>query len=150
MKILSFLAGSKSAGKLTVLLICFLLLATAAIGQHRQLTDADITASGAKQLLFADLNGLEADRLAEKDIAAQTPFLILQSGVAPVAYATDSVFEQKFGVYYREEGCSGSETARAKQYNARVLQHLTEQYGRAWIKFIRKDVVGLKEWKKVN
>ncbi len=102
------------------------------------------------QLGFASVaNGCEEGRkLAEKDIAACRPFLLLAGGIAPVAYSADASFERAFGVRYLESGCTGPAPACAAAYDARVFEYLTENFGRGWRKKIRKDVLGLAEWKR--
>ena len=104
----------------------------------------------ASYLTFASAaNGCaEGRQLAEKDIAARRPCLLMAGGIAPVAYTTDADFERAFGVRYLENGCTGPAVACAAAYDARVFEYLTENFGRAWRKKIRKDVLGLAEWKR--
>lgn len=90
----------------------------------------------------------EGRQLAEKDIAARRPCLLLASGIAPVAYTTDADFKRAFGVRYLDNGCTGPAADCAAAYNARVFEYLTENFGRAWRKKIRKDVLGLAEWQR--
>jgi len=108
--------------------------------------------SHADYLTFAsEANGCEeGKKLAEKDIAEKKSCLLLAGGVAPVVYTTDADFEREFGVRYLENGCSGPATSCAAAYDARVFQYLTETFGRTWRKKIRKDVLGLAEWKRKN
>ena len=104
----------------------------------------------ASYLTFASAaNGCaEGRQLAEKDIVARRPCLLLAGGIAPVAYTTDADFERAFGVRYLENGCTGPSVGCAAAYDARVFEYLTENFGRAWRKKIRKDVLGLAEWKR--
>ncbi|QKG56528.1 hypothetical protein GKZ68_07720 [Hymenobacter sp. BRD128] len=106
----------------------------------------------ASYLDFAsELDGCEeGKKLAEKDIEEKRPCLLLASGIAPIAYTTDKDFENKFGVHYLENGCTGPATACATAYDARIFQYLTERFGRAWQKKVRKDVLGLAEWKRTK
>ncbi|MGO3719474.1 MAG: hypothetical protein ACTJGD_09090 [Mesonia hippocampi] len=90
----------------------------------------------------------EAKNLARQDIDKGTPFLLLQSGIAPVVYTTDSIFENKFRVYYYEQGCSGSDNELMKAYNIEIFKYLDEQFGKKWRKSIRKDVIGIEKWKR--
>ncbi|UYZ59159.1 FEKKY domain-containing protein [Hymenobacter latericus] len=99
-------------------------------------------------LAFSENQEVEAALLAERDIAAGRLFLILKSGIAPVSYSTDSVFEKKFHVTYWDEGCSGPSYACMQAYNSRMFAHLTSLYGKAWRRTVRRDVVGYKHWRK--
>ncbi|MGO3708153.1 MAG: hypothetical protein ACTJGA_09950 [Mesonia hippocampi] len=116
-------------------------------GQTRVLTDADYNNSGAIKLTFVS-ELTEAKNLARQDIDKGTPFLLLQSGIAPVVYTTDSIFENKFRVYYYEQGCSGSDNELMKAYNIEIFKYLDEQFGKKWRKSIRKDVIGIEKWKR--
>jgi hypothetical protein len=113
-------------------------------GQSGQLSDEQINRSGAIQLLLVD--SLEqVTELANKDIASGTPFLLLQGGLAPVAYAIDKKFENKFNVYYYESGCTGPKEKFAVAYNKIIFAHLTEKYAGKWKKEVREDVIGLRK-----
>lgn len=120
-----------------------------AFGQKRVLTDADYNNSGAIKLTFVT-DIAEAKDLAQQDIDKGTPFLLLQSGIAPVVYTTDSIFENKFRVYYYEQGCTGPDTKLMKTYNVEIFKYLDEQFGKKWRKSIRRDVIGFKKWKRKN
>ncbi|MBG8552668.1 FEKKY domain-containing protein [Hymenobacter guriensis] len=119
-------------------------------GQITKPSVEQLNNSGAGQLTFISADCSKAGALAEKDIANQIPFLILRSGEAPVVYATDKGFENKFGVIYREEGCVGPNVDCIRLYNVRIFSYLEQKFGRSWRKDIRKDVVGFKEWKKIR
>jgi hypothetical protein len=112
-------------------------------GQFVNLTDEHVNKSGAVQLVFIDsLN--QATKLAIQDITNGTPFLLLQSGISPVAYTTDKKFENKYKVVYYESGCSGPKKRFAVEYNKTIFKHLTDKYGKKWKKEIRKDVIGFR------
>lgn len=116
-------------------------------GQSRILTDEDYNNSGAIKLKFATTKS-EAIELAKFDIEKGTPFILLQSGIAPVVYATDSVFENKFKVYYYEQGCVGPDYELMKEYNYVIFKYLADTYGKKWRSEIRKDAIGLRQWKR--
>ena len=105
--------------------------------------------SGCRQLLWLthDSSGAAAVALAERDIQAGTPFLILSSGEAPVVITTDAAFERRFNVDYFEMGCISPLVAVMQAYNARIFAYLQATYGKAWRRRVRPDVVGLREWK---
>ncbi len=103
--------------------------------------------SGAIKLIFVTSNE-EVKDLAKSDIGKGLPFLLIQSGIGPVTYPTDSIFESNFKVYYYEEGCTGPDIELMETYNFEIFNHLTSKYGSKWIHSIRKDVIGLKQWKR--
>jgi len=114
-----------------------------------QLTDEQIINSGMIKLVFVD-NARQADSLARMDISRGIPFLLLQSGISPVVYSTDSKFEEKYRVFYDESGCTGPKLEFAKTYNKVTFEYLTKNYGRKWTKEIRKDVIGFREWRRTG
>ena len=121
-----------------------------AFGQEIRLTDAQVSTPGHSQLLFVPTDDCEKEgvRLAENDMSKGAFFLLLQSGLGPVVYTSDKLFEQKFGVQYFEEGCSAPPKECMMVYNVRIFRYLQRNYAKAWWKSIRKDTVGFKEWKK--
>ena len=127
--------------KTSILIFGLIISALLAFGQTRQLTDEQINKSGVVRLVFAD--SLEqVTKLANQDIANGTPFLLLQSGIAPIVYTTDRKFENKYKTYYYESGCTGLKEKFAVEYNRIIFAHLTEKYGTKWKKEVRKDVIG--------
>lgn len=135
--------------KSTVITFILTVQCLIAFGQTRVLTDADYNNSGAVKLTFVT-EITEAKNLARQDIDKGTPFLLLQSGIAPVVYITDSIFENKFRVYYYEQGCTGPDNEFMKAYNIEIFKYLDEQFGKKWRKSIRKDVIGFKKRKRKN
>jgi hypothetical protein len=107
------------------------------------LTDEQIYKSGAIQLVFVD-SLAQARQLATQDILNGTPFLLLQSGLAPMVYSTDNNFQNKYDVFYYESGCTGPKEKFAVEYNRTVFKYLTDKYGKKWKKEIRKDVIGFR------
>jgi len=135
--------------KSTVITFILTIQCLIAFGQTRALTDDDYNNSGAIKLTFVT-EMTEAKNLARQDIDKGTPFLLLQSGIAPVVYTTDSIFENKFRVYYYDHGCTGPDNELMKAYNIAIFRYLDEQFGKKWRKSIRKDVIGFKKWKRKN
>ena len=135
--------------KTTIITILLVVLSLVSFGQSKQLTDKDYNNSGAIKLIFVTTIG-EAQKLAQTDIDKGIPFLLLQSGIAPVIYTTDSLFENKFKVYYYEKGCTGPDYEMMKAYNQTVFEFMDIEYGKKWRKSVRKDVIGLKKWKRKN
>ena len=135
--------------KSTIITILLLKLSLLSFGQSRELTDDDYNSSGAIQLIF-ETEISRAQELAKTDIEKGIPFLLIQSGIAPVVYTTDSVFENRFKAYYYEQGCTGPDSELMKAYNIEVFTFLDKEYGKKWRKSIRKDVIGFKKWKRQN
>ncbi|NAY93452.1 hypothetical protein GTQ34_16190 [Muricauda sp. JGD-17] len=112
-----------------------------------ELSDEQINSSGASRLNFA-IDETEAKNLAKSDLKNGIPFLLLMGGVAPTIIATDPQFEQEYGIYFYEFGCTGPENEILIAYNKTIFDYLQNKYGKKWIKEVRDDVVGFKEWKK--
>lgn len=110
---------------------------------------ARMNQSGCRQLhwLPDGPSATAAVTLAERDIQAGTPFLILASGEAPIMMATDAAFERQFKVEYFEMGCISPNLANMRAYNARMFAYLHATYGKAWRRRVRPDVVGLAQWR---
>ncbi len=119
-------------------------------GQSKALTDADFNTSGASKLTFVTTKA-EAIELAKNDILKGIPFILLQSGIAPTVFQTDTVFENKFKIHYYEYGCVGPDFEIMKAYNFVIFNFLTEYYGKKWSQEIRKDAIAIRQWKrKIN
>ena len=109
------------------------------VGQSRILTDDDYNKSGAIKLTFVT-SKTEVIELAKYDIEKGTPFIFLQSGIAPIVYTTDSIFEKKFKVYYYEQGCVGPDNELMKEYNYVIFNYLSDTYGKKWKREIRRKI----------
>lgn len=133
--------------KRLLLLGLFIIQTLFVFGQSRILNDEDYNKSGAIKLTFVTTN-TEAIEIAKFDIDKETPFIFLQSGITPIVYTTDSVFENKFKVYYYEQGCVGPDYELMKEYNYVIFNYLIDYYGKKWIREIRKDAIGLRQWKR--
>lgn len=132
--------------KKPILLILFIFQTLFVFGQSRVLTENDYNKSGAIKLIFVTTKG-EAVELAKKDIEKGKPFILLQSGISSIVFSTDSTFENKYNVYYYEQGCVGPDYELMKAYNFVIFDFLTNKYGKKWRREIRKDVIGFSEWK---
>ena len=134
----------------TFLLICSILLsADLSFVQDRTLTDDDFNNSGARQLMLVEKqNCNQADQYFKKDLERKTLFVLLQGGVAPVIYAGDKHFRNKFAVFYYDFGCISPDVECMTRYNYLVFDYLSATYGKTWRKEIRKDAIGLKGWRK--
>lgn len=103
--------------------------------------------TGPSQLTFVS-DESKARQLAESDRKNGTPFLLLMGGIAPVIVDTDTEFEEKYGVFFYEYGCTGSDDKMLTAYNETVFGFLTDRFGKKWMREVRKDVIGLKAWKR--
>ncbi|WP_203296779.1 FEKKY domain-containing protein [Luteirhabdus pelagi] len=112
-----------------------------------ELTEEQLNSSGALKLNFISSES-EAKTLAEIDIKNGNPFLFLVGGIAPVIYTTDLAFEKKYDIYLFDFGCTGPQEKYIEAYNEVIFEYLTNRFGKKWKKDIRKDVIGLKKWKK--
>lgn len=134
---------------LTFFTCCLVSLASwAQVDSTTLARSARMNQSGCQQLnwLLDGRSGTAATALAERDIQAGTPFLILASGGAPVVITTDAAFERQFKVEYFEMGCTSPNLVSMRAYNARMFAYLQATYGKAWRRRIRSDVVGLAQW----
>lgn len=112
-----------------------------------ELSDEQINNSGASKLTFVS-DKKEAEKMAELDIENGNPFLLLMGGIEPTIIDTDPQFEKENGIYFYEFGCTGPENDIIIAYNKVVFEHLNSTKGKKWIKEVRNDVIGFKEWKR--
>ena len=112
-----------------------------------ELSDEKLSNSGATKLTFIT-EEKEAEKMAELDIKNGNPFLLLMGGIAPNIMATDPQFESKYGIYFYEFGCSGPDKEIIIAYNKKVFKYLNSTKDKKWIKEIRDDVIGFKDWKR--
>jgi len=138
--------------KLFVLLLCCVAPVACLAQVDSTLLDRStrMNQSGCRQVYWVEQadNCAAATSLAERDVRANTPFLILSSGEAPVMFTTDAAFEKRFKAEYYEMGCIAPPAACALAYNCRIFDYLQATYGKTWQRQVRKDVIGLKEWKR--
>ena len=114
-----------------------------------ELSDEQLNNSGASKLTFVT-DKKEAEKMAELDIKNGIPFLLLMGGIAPTIIATDPIFEKEYGIYFFEFGCTGPENEIIIAYNRIIFEHLRSTKGKKWIKDVRDDVIGFKDWKRNN
>lgn len=130
-----------------VIVIGLIFISNLGFGQQPELTDEQLNKSGAVRLVLADSTISTAVDFAKSDIENGTPFLLLQGGISPIVYGTDRDFERKYKVYFHDYGCTGPDEKLSAAYNSWTFDYLTKKYGTKWIKEIRKDVIGLRDWK---
>src|SRR5690606_8960389 len=114
-----------------------------------ELSDEQLNNSGTSKLTFVT-DKKEAEKMAELDIENGNPFLLLMGGIAPTIIATDPQFEKKYGIYFYEFGCTGPDNEIIIAYNKILFEYLNKTHGKNWIKEVRDDVIGFKEWEKNN
>ncbi|MHA6249116.1 FEKKY domain-containing protein [Pontibacter sp. CAU 1760] len=93
--------------------------------------------------LLARTNCVVNQDVAYRDIKYQRPRLLLVGGIAPVVYANQQKFEQRYDVAYHDFGCVAPNEKCIALYNKVVFEYLDKRYGRKWRKEVRKDVIGL-------
>ena len=86
--------------------------------------------------------------IAEQDIQIQSVSILIVGGIAPSEYESDEHFEKKYEIKYFDYGCISADRECMLIYNFRVFDFLSAKFGKSWKKEIRKDVYGLKDWKK--
>jgi len=101
---------------------------------------------------YSKLNFIEncnlAIVIADDDIKKSNILLLIVGGIGPTTYVSDTVFENKFKVKYYDYGCIAAKDDCMTLYNDKIFDYLTITYGSSWENEIRKDVWGLKKWKK--
>lgn len=122
-----------------------LLLAIVSYGQENLLSDEIINASGANKIEFAD-GDEEIQNLAKSDIEKQIPFLLLRGGMNQFVSHLDEKFEKKYKVYFYNYGCLAPSEKVESIYNEIIFEFLFFKYGKIWMKEIRRDIPGLKEF----
>jgi hypothetical protein len=142
-KAVDILAKSRTARRLGW--AAFLVFAAAPCLAQPGLPTAARGSGGVAQLPFAS-GAEEAARLAATDIRQGKPRLLLQGGIAPVVHASDSIFENKYGLRYEDAGCTGPAPALSAAYDTTVFRWLENSYGRQWQQDVRKDVLGYRMW----
>jgi hypothetical protein len=136
------------------LLFITLLLSFNSFCQNDQATNSDSIIihsempTYSKLIFISDCNN--AAKIAEIDIKNRQIYLLLAGGISPKEYATDSIFKNKYNIQFYDYGCVAAQKECIIYYNSIVFNSLKKQYGKTWKKEIRKDVIGLKEWKKYN
>lgn len=129
--------------------LSFIILTQLSLGQNRVLTDEDYCKSSASKITFVNKETCEEiDLWIKSDFKNKTIFLFLSGGVAQVEYTTDKDFENYFGIHFYDFGCIAPSYNCVVEYNSKVFDYLTRKFGKKWMKSVRKDVIGLKEWKR--
>lgn len=117
-------------------------------GQNRELSIEDYNNGTPAKIYFAHSETCEEiEEWIKADFENKTVFLFLQGGIAPVEYRKDKGFENKYGIYFIDFGCVAPDYKCVIRYNNQVFDYLTETFGKKWMKEIRKDIIGFKDWK---
>ena len=148
-KTLSYLKNINMLIKTLLLTFTILTAVQSSFSQDIKLTDDVLNSSGAIQMtLMVKQNCDKVNQLFKKDLERKTIFLLLQGGEAPIVYTTDKDFENKYRVYYYDYGCIAPDQECLKRYNYLAFAYLTKTFGKKWRYEVRKDIIGLKEWRK--
>jgi CarboxypepD_reg-like domain len=90
-------------------------------------------------------NGNYNTQSALDDIKQGKVNLLIFGGIAPVIYATDKDFKEKYKIGYDVFGCVAPDMDECLMlYNQTIFEYLDKTYGKKWCKEARKDVIGLK------
>lgn len=136
---------------LIIILFFLITICQLTFGQNRKLTDDELNSSTVSKLTFADTSTCsEIDEWFKSDIKNNHIFLFLPGGFAPVTYSRDSIFENKYGIYFYDFGCVSPNNKCIIKYNYKAFEYLTNAHGKSWMKEIRKDVIGFSQWKAKN
>ena len=130
-----------------IIIYSFLLFPILGYGQVAMPTDEQLNASNVSTLIFAS-TVKQASDLANADIKKGNLYIVLISGIAPVVNQTDFSFEKIYKIQYFDFGCNGPSAEMALAYNKVMFNYLTDTYGKKWIKSARKDIIGLKDFKR--
>lgn len=120
-------------------LIIFLIFNINCVSQN------NFSSSAASRIAFAN-SQLESEYLAKEDIETKNIYIFLEGDWDSIVYSTDKGFEKKYNVIFIDQGCI--ESKFSLNYNFVVYNFIYKTYGRKWMKEIRKDALGLKEWKR--
>lgn len=97
---------------------------------------------------YAQEKKITAQEKFKSDLKNDTVSLYVLSGIVSKATKADEGYQKKFGVKYHDFGCVVPMDADFyKEYNKLVFIHLKKRFGKKWEKDVRKDSMGLDEWK---
>ncbi|WP_417236622.1 hypothetical protein [Bizionia paragorgiae] len=119
--------------------------ASVSLSRTSELKDEQLNNSGASKLTFIT-EEKEGEKLAKLDIHNGTPLFLLIGGIAPTTMANDSKFENKYEIYFYDFGCTGPDHEIVVAYNITVAKYLNKRYGMNWLKEVKNDIIGFKEW----
>ena len=95
------------------------------------------------------LNTNEAfEQLAKQDIQKGTTQLFYALGFNSTNDNKDISFEKKYNISYYNFGCIAPKSDFLIAYNKIIFNYLSSEFGKSWLKEIRKDIPGLSEYKK--
>lgn len=84
---------------------------------------------------------------AKNDIQNNAPKLFFTSGLMVIKKENDNEFQKHFKVNYYDFGCVSPKKNLLKAYNFEVFKFLSDKFGNTWLKTVRKDAIGLDEYK---
>lgn len=132
-----------------LIIICYF----TALAQNIDSTNISVHTSNARRLTFMNADSClkmydTIQQWVKNDFVYGEALLLIQSGIAPTIYSTDKAFENKYGIRYHDYGCIAPDKECILIYNYALFDQLEVRYDKSWRKEIRKDVMGLKEWKR--
>ena len=142
--------GLKGAIVKVAMLLILTLVMNKGFAQSNSILDSVIMASAqaseSKLIFLTDFE--KAKDLARLDITKDKLKLFVVGGIASVVLVNDKDFESIYNIEYYDYGCIGPDEKTLQAYNNTVFTYLIKTFGKSWLKEIRPDVVGLKEYKK--
>jgi hypothetical protein len=89
-------------------------------------------------------------RQARQDIKRDSVRLLLIGGLAPTEVLGQEKFEKRFHITYYDFGDTGPPESCVARYNRVIFAYLDSKYGNAWRYFVRRDVIGVKDYIKTQ
>lgn len=132
------------------LIIFLFIIQSILVSGHSTVISDDIYNKSSKRSLISAITKERTIKFAKLDIENGIPNIFLNSGIAPVVFSTDSIFENKYKIIYNEQGCGGADKELVQLYNHQIYDYLLFKFGKDWILEIRQDAIGLKAWKSKN
>ncbi|MEO0469941.1 MAG: hypothetical protein AAF206_10010 [Bacteroidota bacterium] len=132
---------------------------TAEGGRDQMLPDTIISMARSRSIRDTvirvdDESGINA-KTARQDIQNHQPKLLLVGGIAPIVYVCEDKngnrspcpdpAKDSYGIEYVDFGCIPPPEAHLREYQQETFNWLDENYGKAWRKLVRPDVLYLKE-----
>ncbi|MDP3150097.1 MAG: carboxypeptidase-like regulatory domain-containing protein [Ignavibacteria bacterium] len=95
--------------------------------------------------IFLNTDCIYDSTKAVEDLKNGKAKLLIAGGIAPMANSKEDLeFEAKYKVQYYDFGCTPPAYECISQYNKIIFEYLNNKYQNEWLRFVRKDVIGLK------
>ena len=71
------------------------------------------------------------------------PQLVIMGGIVRAIKPSDLKFAKKYKIEFLDTGCEVEDQTCIKAFNQVTIHYLDKKYGKAWRKYIRKNIIGL-------